>query len=427
LGMQGEGNKTLYDSVFVVIGRHYDDFSAGDLSRFRWVSSEQGWGPDSTAFSGAPWSLRSAEITHNEYSSVQIEVEVGQVDSVLFEYKVSSEKNYDFLKFYVDSTLIDQWSGQTGWKRYVQILDPGNHLLEWRYQKDKNVTGGEDAAWIDNVVFPANAFDSIDLGILQLKGPVSSKSLGDAEILQMFVVNEGRLPIAGFFAGYSVDGSEWIEQYYSDTVLPGGTYELALPGTFDMSELGSYVITAGIRAEGDVYPGNDTIAFLVQHYVFPDLALVQVGIESDTSLYADLVVNVTNEGNIPVEELYYTYYLNDELRKADTATIALLPGGSTEVTIRLIGADDQDVGDGWHDFLIVAEKDSVLSNNMVSGTVFWGVQSIGESEGAPLVLFPNPAAAAFTIRLPDFCSAPVRVEFVTPTGRRIHSEKMNQN
>ena len=137
-----------------------------------------------------------------------------------------------------------------------------------------------------------------------------------------------------------------------------------------MSELGSYVITAGIRAEGDVYPGNDTLAFLVQHYVFPDLALMSVDIDSDTSLYADLVVNVTNEGNIPVEELYYTYYLNDELRKIDTATVGLVPGGSTEVTIRLIGADDQDVGDGWHDFLIVAEKDSVLSNNRVSGTSF---------------------------------------------------------
>ena len=103
--------------------------------------------------------------------------------------------NYDFLKFYLDGTLIDQWSGNTGWKRHVQILDPGKHLLEWRYQKDLNTTKGEDAAWIDNVVFPANAFDSIDLGILQLKGPVSSKSLGDAETLQVLIVNTGQLPV----------------------------------------------------------------------------------------------------------------------------------------------------------------------------------------------------------------------------------------
>ncbi|MEX0981766.1 MAG: C25 family cysteine peptidase [Bacteroidales bacterium] len=427
LGMQGEGNKTLSDSLFLVIGRHYEDFSTGDLSRFRWVSLVEGWGPDSTVFSGAPWSLRSAEISHNAFSSVQIEVEVGQVDSLLFDYKVSSEKNYDFLKFYLDSMLIDEWSGNTGWKRHVQILDPGKHLLEWRYQKDLNTTNGEDAAWIDNVVFPANSFDSIDMGIYQLKGPVSSKSLGDAETLQILVVNAGSQQVTGFFAGYSIGGSEWVEHYYSDTVLPGDIFGIELPGTFDMSELGSYVITAGIRADGDVYPGNDTLSFLVQHYVFPDLALMSVDLDSDSSLYADLIVNVTNEGNIPAEELYYTYYLNDELRKMDTATIGLLPGGSTELTIRLIGEGDQDLENGWHDFLIVAEKDSVVSNNMVSGTVFWSVQSIGESEKAPLMLFPNPATAEFTIRLPDYITAPVTIEFVTLSGRVTGSERMNQS
>ena len=415
------------DSVFVVIGRHYDDFSTGDLSRFNWINVESSWTPDSEEHNGAPWSMRSGEISHNGSTSLQIEFDTEQSDSIRFDYKVSSEKNYDFLKFYVDNVLVGQWSGETGWNRFAHLLEPGKRLLEWRYQKDGNTTRGEDAAWVDNVIFPLHAFDSIDLGILQLKGPVSSKSLGKAERIKLLIMNAGRREIQGFQAGYGIGGTAWVEDAYNDTLQPGEKIEIELPGTFDMSVFGTYSIVAGVKADGDAYPGNDSLSTVIQHYEFPDLALRPAGLDTVGFASADLKIAVTNEGNIPVEVLRYTYFLNNELRRSDTSLINLDPGGSTEVSVRLIGEEDTDIGSGWHEYLVVAEADSVASNNSLSGTIFWSLQSVTDAEEKSLEVYPNPASTEFTIQLSDHIPPPVTIEFIAADGRIVYSDKMLLN
>ena len=417
----------VHDSLFIVTGRHFEDFSTGDFSRFRWISSDHAWTPDSIIHNGSPWSLRSGNIPHNASSMVQIEVEVLQTDSVVFDFRVSSEKNYDYLKFFVDNILVAQWSGEVGWDRYAHILEPGSRLLEWRYQKDSNTIKGEDAAWIDNVVFPAHAFDSIDLGILQLKEPSGGKSLGQNEQLRLNLVNSGRQVVRGFEVGYSVNGSAWMEQSFSDTIPSGDLLEIELTGIFDMSGLGTYTVLAGVKAEGDAYPGNDTLRYTFEHYAFPDLALQLAGLDTVPAHYADVIIEVTNEGNIPVEVLRYTSFLDNEPGKTDTAIIALEPGGSTEVSVRIISEGDDDIGYGWHEFLIIAEPDSVLSNNSVSGSVFWSVQSLKGSEDQFFTVYPNPVTDRFIVRLSDRITLPVTVEFVSITGRHLLSATMVEN
>ena len=39
------------------------------------------------------------------------------------------------------------------WTTQEQFLTAGEHVLEWRYSKDGSVSSGDDAVWIDNVVF----------------------------------------------------------------------------------------------------------------------------------------------------------------------------------------------------------------------------------------------------------------------------------
>ena len=88
--------------------------------------------------------------------------------AVSFSYNVSSESNYDFLKFYIDGIQIAQWSGsQSG--NFTTPISLGQHTLMWKYVKDGSVSSGLDAAWIDDVVVPvANYTEELNALVNQI-------------------------------------------------------------------------------------------------------------------------------------------------------------------------------------------------------------------------------------------------------------------
>ncbi|PYM13162.1 MAG: hypothetical protein DME18_09635 [Verrucomicrobia bacterium] len=71
-----------------------------------------------------------------------------------FDYKVSSETNFDFLGFYLNGVLQQKWSGEVGWATYQFAVPGGPINLEWRYVKDASQSAGLDAAFIDNLDLP---------------------------------------------------------------------------------------------------------------------------------------------------------------------------------------------------------------------------------------------------------------------------------
>jgi len=70
---------------------------------------------------------------------------------------VSSEEDYDFLRFYVDDVLDEQWSGNTGWLPHTVSVGPGTHTFRWLYVKDNFVSYLHDTAWIDAITFPGGS------------------------------------------------------------------------------------------------------------------------------------------------------------------------------------------------------------------------------------------------------------------------------
>tara|TARA_X000000368_G_C22449925_1_gene458543 strand:- start:18 stop:521 length:504 start_codon:yes stop_codon:yes gene_type:complete len=68
--------------------------------------------------------------------------------------KVSSESNYDFLKFYIDGQLQGEWSGEVNWSSETFFVNAGQHTFSWVYSKDESVSDGSDAAWVDYILFP---------------------------------------------------------------------------------------------------------------------------------------------------------------------------------------------------------------------------------------------------------------------------------
>jgi hypothetical protein len=92
-------------------------------------------------------------------------VEVRLADGVgSFNFRVSSETNYDRLEFYLTSldgtftnrTLLASWSGEAQ-GRFDFSVNAGRARLEWRYTKDRAISGGDDLAWIDNLDLPLAA------------------------------------------------------------------------------------------------------------------------------------------------------------------------------------------------------------------------------------------------------------------------------
>lgn len=83
-----------------------------------------------------------------------IETVVTGPGALSFWWKVSSEQDYDYLRFDVDgATKPSPISGLTEWQQQSHLLTAGEHTLRWTYSKDGSVSSGSDAAWLDRVSF----------------------------------------------------------------------------------------------------------------------------------------------------------------------------------------------------------------------------------------------------------------------------------
>lgn len=94
-----------------------------------------------------------------------------------FRWKVSSEDGWDFLRFFVDGELWGEISGETEWLERTALLDAGSHRVEWAFEKDQFVSGGQDAGWLDAVSL---IFPDVEAPVI-VRQPVSrAVSVGDA-------------------------------------------------------------------------------------------------------------------------------------------------------------------------------------------------------------------------------------------------------
>jgi len=73
---------------------------------------------------------------------------------ISFFRKVSSEDNYDYLRFYINDQLQDEWAGEESWAEQAYPVSEGSNTFKWAYEKDYSVSGGSDCAWVDYIIFP---------------------------------------------------------------------------------------------------------------------------------------------------------------------------------------------------------------------------------------------------------------------------------
>ena len=154
---QYSASKTENTSVGLII----EDFSTGDFSSFPWImGGTLPWTIDNSTYYSAGYSARSGAISHSQTSTMETTRVLTAPGELSFWYKVSSESGYDKLRFYVDGTRQNEWSGTVDWTQATYNLASGTRVLKWEYVKDGSVSSGSDCAWVDDIIFPASTTPS---------------------------------------------------------------------------------------------------------------------------------------------------------------------------------------------------------------------------------------------------------------------------
>ncbi len=88
-----------------------------------------------------------------DFESTWLETTVTGPGSISFWWKVSSEQDYDFLRFSIDGVKQTSISGEVDWERRSYDFGDGTYTLNWTYYKDDATSAGSDAGWLDELVF----------------------------------------------------------------------------------------------------------------------------------------------------------------------------------------------------------------------------------------------------------------------------------
>ena len=146
-----------------------------------WVFTTGGsanWYGQNTTYSYGGDAAQSGHIVENQ--STYIQTTITGPGTISFYWKVSSEQNYDFLRFYIDGGQLDSISGNVDWTPRNFTVPSGTHTLKWEYSKDYSVDSGSDAGWVDYVQFTPGGGGGPSLGEAVDNTQLSWTTDGDA-------------------------------------------------------------------------------------------------------------------------------------------------------------------------------------------------------------------------------------------------------
>lgn len=160
----GEYNQTI--TLTLKVGLIIEDFETGDFSSYAWEFGGDGdWEITTAAPYEGTYAAGSVDIADSQTAELSITMDVLAEDVVTFFKKVSSENNYDYLRFYIDGTQMGEWCGEVDWSEESFNVTTGTHTLTWSYEKDYIVSSGQDCAWVDFINLPPHTAKSVTSGI----------------------------------------------------------------------------------------------------------------------------------------------------------------------------------------------------------------------------------------------------------------------
>ena len=195
------------------------DFESGSFSSDWTLSGASNWAiQGSNALVGSQ-TAKAGTITHNQVTSMTLDVSSLPAGTGTFNYQVSSEGSFDYLNFCIDNTgcsrysYTNQWSGTSSGVHTFSITS-STSTLTWSYSKDGSVNSGSDTAWVDEIVVtPAGGAGNGD-------GYWMSEPFGPSSIGQGEIRNYGFMYIDAFIPNDAVFEWDLIDASTNQTI-PG--------------------------------------------------------------------------------------------------------------------------------------------------------------------------------------------------------------
>ncbi len=163
-----------------------DDFESKTFFRLPWMV-EGNWvveqvETNATTHAGS-YVARTKNMQNNSVASLVLVTNL-LAGKASFEYRISTETNYDRVEFLMDNVVLATWSGEVPWSVFkfdVPLKETGaTTKLEWRYTKDFSDAKGLDSVFIDNIDLPLALPPPITLSInrstfqISVTGPPNS-------------------------------------------------------------------------------------------------------------------------------------------------------------------------------------------------------------------------------------------------------------
>ena len=168
----------VYRLTSITVSAYYSERSSMAAADYTvrispWVDAATALGNPSLALANAgntPWfgqafvtesggmAARSGAIGDSQSSSLK--TSVTGPGRIAFDWRVSCEDSAyvlygrDYLAFMVDSVAVAKIAGTDGgWSSFSYEIPEGTHALKWKYAKDVSLAKGDDAGYLDNLVW----------------------------------------------------------------------------------------------------------------------------------------------------------------------------------------------------------------------------------------------------------------------------------
>ncbi|WP_299452085.1 C10 family peptidase [uncultured Microscilla sp.] len=138
-------------SIWIKATSKMVDFETNDFTQAAFSFTDDKQWELTQAVSMAGYGVKSLTIADNQSTEVAITETFNEGAAVAFNFKVSSERSYDFLRFFIDGEEQGKWSGDINWTSISFAVPAGEHTLTWAYTKDGSQKRGDDAAYLDNI------------------------------------------------------------------------------------------------------------------------------------------------------------------------------------------------------------------------------------------------------------------------------------
>ena len=262
------GGYYLQESYPTTIGMIVEDWETGDMNKFNWTTGgSSNWTITSNNPYEGNYCSKSGAIGDDESNYLSLQYEIMAADSISFWYKVSSESNYDLLRFYIDNNVKSTWSGEVGWARAAFAVTPGFHTFKWSYSKDYGLGVGSDCGWIDFIVLPASvltasfsanetsicedqsvSFTDQSFGAISWEWTFEGGTPGTSTLQNPVIEysNEGIYNVSLTVFDENTSNSLFIENYITVSALPGTAPAPTGPTTVCASGGNTTYNTAGI-------------------------------------------------------------------------------------------------------------------------------------------------------------------------------------